>query len=72
MSKKKLVDGDPCPHCGEKLVMTIPRQKQRGKRAYYYEWYLRCSNRKCPYMYMPLEAKRFWEEQITNNQHYEK
>lgn len=63
-TRKKPSEGEPCPYCGAKVVRAVPRQKARGHRAYYYEWYLRCSNVRCPkgYKDMPNEARRNWDE----------
>jgi hypothetical protein len=63
--KKKITEeGQLCWHCGSSVVKKIPRKKSRGKRAYYYTYYFKCSNRNCPaqFVYMPEEAKRFWSE----------
>lgn len=58
--------GQPCRHCGTAVIKVVPRRKFRGRRLFYYEYYLRCPNRRCPViggaMYMLEECKRFWPE----------
>lgn len=65
MGKRKITEeGQPCWHCNAPVIKRIPSKKSRKGRAYYFEYYFRCSNVKCPakFMYMPEEAKRFWSE----------
>lgn len=65
MSKRKITkEGQPCWHCETPVIKRTPRKKSRGSRAYYFEYYFKCPNPKCPakFVYMPEEAKRFWSE----------
>lgn len=65
MSRRKITEeGQLCWHCNTPVVKRIPKDKPRGGRAHYYEYYLRCPNPKCPKkaMYMVEAAKRFWDE----------
>lgn len=59
--------GQPCRHCGtpvvKKVHSKVPRKEKKGGRIaeYYFEWWLKCPNRKCRAMYMQEEAKRFFQ-----------
>lgn len=56
--------GQECWHCGTGVIKSIPKKKSRGRRAFYYEYCLKCPNLKCPAhaIYLVPEAKRFWSE----------
>ena len=58
---RKIIEvGQQCRYCGTPVIKRIPRQKPRGKRAYYFDYYLWCS--KCPRLYFIDSEKRFWSE----------
>lgn len=59
--------GQPCRHCQTPIIRQIPRDKPRGKRAYYYEYFFRCPKKTCGVVYMPEDGKRFWPEDLNLN-----
>lgn len=55
-------EGEPCRHCGTPVKKYKTKEKPRGRRAYYYEYYLRCPKFECRTFYIHPESKRFWSE----------
>lgn len=58
--KRITEEGDSCRHCGTPVTKQKTREKARGRRAFYYEFYLSCPS--CGTMYLHPASKKFWSE----------
>jgi len=58
--KEKMThEGQPCRKCSIPVIKRITRQKPKGNRNYYFEYYFYCPN--CRTMYMVEDAKRHFK-----------
>jgi hypothetical protein len=61
MAKEKIIEeGQSCNHCGTPVEKRIPRERSRGRRKFYFEYFFRCPQ--CSTNYLVESAKRFWPE----------
>jgi ribonuclease HI len=57
--EKMLSPGQPCRKCGTPVEKRLPRKREsRGRRQYYFEYYLHCPG--CKTFYMVEEARRYY------------
>ena len=58
-------EGDLCRYCNTAVVKHKTKEKPRGGRAYYFEYYLRCPNSECKTFYLLPASKKFWSENLN-------